>query len=56
MPELDGTFVEVETIVPDETGVEAGLDVVRSVLDSLDITSDDLTTEKYTDAVAARRS
>lgn len=55
VPELDGTFIEVETIVPDETAVAAGLDAVRAVLDSLGITSDDITTEKYTDAVAARR-
>ncbi|SDX65862.1 adenylate cyclase, class 2 [Saccharopolyspora shandongensis] len=56
VPELDGTFIEVETIVPDATDVAAGLDAVRAVLDSLGITNDDLTTETYTDAVAARRS
>ncbi|MGI8311600.1 class IV adenylate cyclase [Saccharopolyspora hattusasensis] len=55
VPELDGTFIEVETIVADETDITAGLDAVRAVLDSLGITNDDLTTEKYTDAVAARR-
>lgn len=55
VPELNGTFLEVETIVPDETEVAAGLDAVRAVLGSLGITDGDLTTEKYTDAVAARR-
>ncbi|WP_190813113.1 class IV adenylate cyclase [Saccharopolyspora pogona] len=56
VPELDDTFLEVETVVPDKTGVATGLDAVRAVLDSLGITSDDITAEKYTDAVAARRS
>lgn len=55
VPELDGTFIEVETLV-DETDVTAALDDVRSVLADLGIGADDLTTELYTDAVRARRS
>lgn len=55
VPELDGTFLEGESIVPDKTGIAAGLDAVRAVLGSLGFTDDDLTTENCTDAVAARR-
>lgn len=55
VPELNGTFLEVETIVPNEAEVSAGLDAVRAVLDSLGLGDDDLTTEQYTDAVAAQR-
>lgn len=55
VPELDGTFLEVETIVSDSTEVPAGLEAVRAVLASLGITDDDVTTEQYTEAVAARR-
>lgn len=56
VPELDGTFLEVETIVAHATDVPAGLNAVRAVLTSLGITDDDLTTEQYTEAVSARRA
>ncbi|MER5756534.1 class IV adenylate cyclase [Streptomyces sp. NPDC002088] len=55
VPELDGTFLEVETIV-NEDDVTAGLDDVRAVLADLGIGPEDLTRELYTDAVAARRN
>jgi adenylate cyclase class 2 len=55
VPEIDGHFLEVETLV-DEDQVRAALDDVSAVLAELGIDEDDLTTELYTDAVAARRS
>ncbi|MET7781498.1 class IV adenylate cyclase [Streptomyces mirabilis] len=55
VPELDGTFLEVETIV-DEDDVSAALADVRAVLEELGIGTDDLTRETYTGAVAAQRS
>lgn len=54
VPELDGTFLEVETLV-EEGELGAALDDVRTVLGELGIVSEDLTTETYTGAVAARR-
>lgn len=55
IPEIDGTFLEVETIV-DEDDVATALDDIRAVLADLGIAPDDLTRELYTDAVAARRN
>jgi adenylate cyclase, class 2 len=55
VPEIDGHFLEVETLV-DEDQLRAALGHVRAVLASLGIGDDDLTTELYTDAVAAQRS
>ncbi|MFE4824068.1 class IV adenylate cyclase [Streptomyces sp. NPDC056704] len=52
--EIDGTFLEVETIV-DEDDVTAALDDIRAVLAELGIGPEDLTRELYTDAVAAQR-
>lgn len=54
VPEIDGTFLEVETLV-DEDGVAAALEDVRAVLGELGIGAGDLTRETYTGAVAARR-
>lgn len=55
VPEIDGHFLEVETLV-DEDQVPAALDDVRAVLAELGIAENDLTAELYTDAVAARRN
>jgi adenylate cyclase class 2 len=55
VPEIDGHFLEVETIT-DEDQVQAALDDVRAVLAQLGLADEDLTTELYTDAVAARRA
>ncbi|MEU9984871.1 class IV adenylate cyclase [Streptomyces sp. NPDC050856] len=55
VPEIDGTFLELETLV-DESEVDAALDDVRSVLAELGIRTEDLTREQYTEAVAARRA
>lgn len=54
VPEIDGTFLEVETLV-DEAEVSAALDDVRAVLVELGIGPEDLTRETYTGAVAAQR-
>lgn len=55
VPEVDGTFLELETLV-DEDDVVAALADVRGVLEELGIHGEDLTRELYTDAVAARRA
>jgi adenylate cyclase class 2 len=54
VPEIDGTFLEVETAAEDDTLGQA-LDAVRGVLTDLGIADEDLTTELYTDAVKASR-
>lgn len=55
VPEIDGTFLEVETLV-DEAELSAALDGIRAVLGELGIRAEDLTRETYTGAVAAQRS
>lgn len=55
VPEVDGTFLEVETQVKDESELETALDSVRAVLAALGVPGADLTTETYTDAVRAGR-
>jgi adenylate cyclase class 2 len=55
VPEIDGTFVELETLA-DEAGLTAALGDVRAVLGELGIAKDDLTTEQYTDAVMRARA
>ncbi|MEV0535940.1 class IV adenylate cyclase [Kitasatospora sp. NPDC050463] len=55
VPEIDGTFIEVETAAETEADLGPALDVVRAVLAELGIGEDDLTTEFYTDAVVAAR-
>jgi adenylate cyclase class 2 len=54
VPEIDGTFIELETMV-DEADVDAALADVLAVLRDLDIAEEDLTTEQYTDAVMRTR-
>jgi adenylate cyclase class 2 len=54
VPQIDGTFIEVETAA-DESDLREALAVVHEVLADLGIGADDLTTELYTDAVAAAR-
>ncbi len=56
VPELAGTFIEIEAIVDTEAEVVPALEVIRSVLAELSIGREDETTETYTDAVAARRA
>lgn len=56
IPELEGqTFLELETQAePDD--VPAVLTVVREVFTQLGLTEQDLSTESYTDRVAARQA
>jgi adenylate cyclase, class 2 len=56
VPELDGTFLEVETMTPDGSNLSAALAAIRAVLGHLGITDSDLTTEQYTAAVMRHRS
>ncbi|MEU6802508.1 class IV adenylate cyclase [Streptomyces neyagawaensis] len=55
VPELDGTFLEVETLV-EEDELTVALEDVRAVLAVLGIGPEDLTRETYTGAVAAQRA
>ena len=55
VPEIDGTFLELETLTG-EAELAAALGDVRAVLGELDIGQDDLTTEQYTDAVMRARA
>ncbi|MFJ6573763.1 class IV adenylate cyclase [Streptomyces sp. NPDC091292] len=55
VPEIDGTFLELETLVPDEASLTAALDAIRTVLAELGIAAGDLTGDTYTDAVRAYR-
>ncbi|MCX4784415.1 class IV adenylate cyclase [Streptomyces sp. NBC_01264] len=54
VPEIDGVFVEVETMTGPE-GLAGALADVRAFLPGLGIGEGDLTRELYTDAVRARR-
>ncbi|MFD6431381.1 class IV adenylate cyclase [Streptomyces venezuelae] len=54
VPEIEGTFLEVETLV-DESAVVQALSDIRAVFGELGIGEADLTRETYTDAVAQRR-
>lgn len=56
VPEIEGTFLEVETMVKEENELPAALDDVRSFMVELGIGADDFTTELYTDAVTASRA
>ena len=54
VPEIDGTFLEVETLAAEDE-VSTALEDVRAVLAELGIGPEDLTRETYTGAVAAQR-
>ncbi|MCX5378029.1 class IV adenylate cyclase [Streptomyces sp. NBC_00091] len=54
VPEVEGTFLELETLA-EEKDVASALDDVRIVLAELGIRAEDLTRELYTAAVRARR-
>ncbi|OUC98111.1 class IV adenylate cyclase [Streptomyces swartbergensis] len=54
VPEIDGTFLEVETLV-EEDDLASALNDIRAVLTDLGISPTDLTRETYTGAVAAQR-
>jgi adenylate cyclase class 2 len=55
VPELDSTFIELETMT-DEGSTPAALADVRTVLGELGILQADLTSEQYTEAVLKARS
>ena len=55
VPEIDGMFLELETLAT-EDDLAAALADVRAVLGELGITEIDLTTEEYTDAVIHARA
>jgi adenylate cyclase, class 2 len=55
VPEIDGTFLELETMAG-ETDLQTALTDVRAILAELGITDDALTTEQYTDAVLQART
>ncbi|MFJ6662107.1 class IV adenylate cyclase [Streptomyces sp. NPDC091377] len=54
VPEIDGTFLELETLVDEEDVTDALADV-RAVLAELGIGQDDVTRDTYTAAVIAQR-
>lgn len=56
VPEIEGTFLEVETLVRDEGELLAALNDVRMIMVELGIHESDFTAELYTDAVAAYRA
>lgn len=56
VPEIDGTFLEVETLTDDVGDVPAALAAVRAVMAEVGIAPGDFTTELYTDAVLRTRS
>lgn len=55
VPELDGTFLELETQAS-KKDLQAVLADLREVLSELGVSEDQLTTELYTDAVADKRN
>ncbi|MFE0509754.1 class IV adenylate cyclase [Streptomyces sp. NPDC058964] len=55
VPEIDGTFLEVETLVVSVDEVTLALEDIRSVLAEVGIGPEDLTRETYTGAVATQR-
>lgn len=55
VPEIDGTFLEVETLTDDVSDVPAALMAVRAVMVEVGIVPRDFTTELYTDAVLRAR-
>jgi hypothetical protein len=55
VPEIDGTFLEVETMA-EADDVPAALEAVRDVIAGLGVGDEEFTTELYTDAVRAARA
>jgi adenylate cyclase class 2 len=55
VPEIDGTFVELETMT-EESDLRQALNDVRNVMGDLGISDSDITSEQYTDAVMRARS
>lgn len=51
VPEIDGTFLEVETLIDDAGDVPAALEAVRAVMAEVGVAPVDFTTDLYTEAV-----
>ncbi|HUR07864.1 MAG TPA: class IV adenylate cyclase [Nonomuraea sp.] len=56
VPDLDGTFLEIETLTEDPSDLPEALAVVRAEMLALGIEEHDFTTELYTEAVARSRT
>lgn len=56
VPELEETFLEIESIVDTEPEIDLALETIRRVFSTLGIDRNAETTEAYTQAVAARRN
>ncbi|MGH4017559.1 MAG: class IV adenylate cyclase [Pseudonocardiaceae bacterium] len=56
VPELEETFLEIESIVDKDAEVDPVLETIRQVFSALGIDRNDETIEAYTEAVATRRS
>jgi len=56
VPEVDGTFIEIETLVPDGRPLDDGHRAIQGVLTDLGLSEDDLEPTFYIDMVAARRA
>jgi adenylate cyclase class 2 len=56
VPEIEGTFLEVETLVSDEDEIGPATRSVRDVLSDLGLGDDDLEPTFYIDLVRSRRS
>lgn len=55
VPELDDTFIEVETVC-DPSDLDAAIEIVRQVLSDLEVDEAEITDELYTDAVRSARA
>jgi len=56
VPELDGTFIEIETLVADGQPVDSGREAIKGVLTDLGLGENDLEPTFYVDMVAGRRA
>lgn len=56
VPELDGSFIELEAVIDDDADLRAALDAVHATLADLGVPDTDHTNETYTDAVLRARS
>lgn len=55
VPEIEGTYLELESQTEDSADLDAALADLRLILSDLGVSEDELTTELYTDAVAKVR-
>lgn len=55
VPELDGVFIEVETLIPDGVPADTAKTAIRRVLADLGLSEEDLEPTFYVDMVTTRR-